>query len=426
MKNSTLLNRRKVREFALVAIMAISAIFTPLVVFADDNLSEYLIPTANSNPNDIVMGPDYNMWFTETDANQIGKTSQDGSMTVEYVIPTANSAPTEITVGPDGAMWFIESNAHKIGRITTAGIITEFLLDSTASPVEITTGPDGNLWFTDTVNNEVSRMTTAGIVTDYSVPTVNAGPHGITADVNGYIWFTERDASKIARMNPDTGIIVEYDTVTPGAMPTGITLGYNGNNLYYAESGIAKIGNITADDYGLSEEYALPDSSSVPDAIFTGFDSNCVWFTDLAPSQNRIGCINPQRDHEIWEYNLPNTNAQPLGIVSRSDDSMVWFTESTTNKLGKVVVISTGFSSDIESTVNAGEYFEFNITGYGLPTPELTMTDGILPEGVIFTNNGNGTGVISGTPTETGVFSLTFLIKTPTDMNQQWFTLNVN
>src|SRR5438105_12933595 len=71
----------------------------------------------------------------------------------EYPIPTANSQPLRITSGPDGNIWFTESNSNpsKIGRITTAGIVTEFpVITSPSAPHGITAGPDGNLWFTET------------------------------------------------------------------------------------------------------------------------------------------------------------------------------------------------------------------------------------------------------------------------------------
>src|SRR6266849_5182605 len=40
----------------------------------------------------------------------------------EFVIPTANSEANGIVGGPDGAVWFTESGANKIGRATTAGV----------------------------------------------------------------------------------------------------------------------------------------------------------------------------------------------------------------------------------------------------------------------------------------------------------------
>jgi streptogramin lyase len=38
----------------------------------------------------------------------------------EFPIPTANSQPRGITAGPDGNLWFTESSGDKIGRISTS------------------------------------------------------------------------------------------------------------------------------------------------------------------------------------------------------------------------------------------------------------------------------------------------------------------
>jgi streptogramin lyase len=80
----------------------------------------------------------------------------------EFSIPTPNSDPEVITTGPDGALWFTEANASKIGRITTAGAFVEHPTLSTNSfPTGITTGPDGALWFTEAQANKIGRITTA-------------------------------------------------------------------------------------------------------------------------------------------------------------------------------------------------------------------------------------------------------------------------
>ena len=70
----------------------------------------------------------------------------------EFLTPTAGSQPFGITRGPDGNVWFAEGLAEKIGRITPAGVVTEFALPPGTQPVQITAGPDGNLWFTEQNN----------------------------------------------------------------------------------------------------------------------------------------------------------------------------------------------------------------------------------------------------------------------------------
>src|SRR5947209_2712050 len=68
----------------------------------------------------------------------------------EYLVPTAGSQPAQITAGPDGALWFTESTANKLGRITTSGTFTEYAVPTAnAGPAGITVGPDGALWFTE-------------------------------------------------------------------------------------------------------------------------------------------------------------------------------------------------------------------------------------------------------------------------------------
>jgi hypothetical protein len=43
-----------------------------------------------------------------------------GPSITEFSVPTAASNPSGITAGPDGNLWFTEFNANKIGRITPA------------------------------------------------------------------------------------------------------------------------------------------------------------------------------------------------------------------------------------------------------------------------------------------------------------------
>jgi virginiamycin B lyase len=71
----------------------------------------------------------------------------------EFSIPTPNSNLYGITRGPDGNLWFTEQRGPggrlggAIGRITPSGVVTVFSLGSITQPNLITAGPDGNLWF---------------------------------------------------------------------------------------------------------------------------------------------------------------------------------------------------------------------------------------------------------------------------------------
>jgi streptogramin lyase len=90
--------RRTFSGGALVLALAMSASAAPVI-------TEYSIPTSNSNPQGIVAGPDGNLWFTEGDANKIGRITPAGVIT-EFQIRTPNSSPRAIAAGPDGNLWF--------------------------------------------------------------------------------------------------------------------------------------------------------------------------------------------------------------------------------------------------------------------------------------------------------------------------------
>jgi virginiamycin B lyase len=65
----------------------------------------------------LTAGPDGNVWFTESSADQLGRITMTGAVT-EFPVRTPNSSPGDITSGPGGTLWFTESSVNKIGRIT--------------------------------------------------------------------------------------------------------------------------------------------------------------------------------------------------------------------------------------------------------------------------------------------------------------------
>ena len=130
-----------------------------------------------------------------------------------------DSEPFDIIAGPDGNLWFTEYRGSRIARITPAGVVTEFNLPMPGrQPSHITTGPDGNLWFTEGAPGGIGRITPAGVVTEFlggDTPgfTAERIPSGITTGADGNLWFTEtRDPGAVVR--------VVLPSVTPTPTPT--------------------------------------------------------------------------------------------------------------------------------------------------------------------------------------------------------------
>jgi streptogramin lyase len=161
-------------------------------------VSEFSIPTQGNGAGDITAGPDGAVWFTESDAGQIGRIPADGAV-AEFALPTPNADPIGITAGPDGALWFTEAMANKVGRITTGGAVTEYRIPTPQShPTDIARGSDGALWFNEGGGNQIGRITTDGRITEYLIPSDIVGFHGlsgvtgITEGSDRAIWFIGR------------------------------------------------------------------------------------------------------------------------------------------------------------------------------------------------------------------------------------------
>jgi streptogramin lyase len=246
--------------------------------------TEKLFPlAAKAHPEYITAGSDGNMWFTEYGANKIGRITPAGAIT-EFTLPTADSQPSCITQGPDGALWFGEAGHAAVGRITTAGAITEYPAPYTTSETSgIVTGPDGNLWYTTAwPANTIARITPAGALTQYRIP--SAGASSVAVGPDGAIWFTETDSGLIGRITM-TGSIKEYSRPsTFYDQPLEITAGPDGN-MWFTEFQGGKIGRITP--AGWVDEFPLPTRNEFPVGIVQGSDG-ALWFTAARGGLGRI------------------------------------------------------------------------------------------------------------------------------------------
>jgi virginiamycin B lyase len=332
--------------FFVASVAAVSmAVCLVASAAASATITEYPIPTPQSQPYGITAGPDGALWFTErpdfnADANNVGRITTSGSIN-EFSVPTPFSEPYGITAGPDGALWFIERNpaANKIGRITTSGSFSEFPIPTPASdPVDITAGPDGALWFTEETGNKIGRVTTSGSFSEFSVPTPNSEPFGITAGPDGALWFTEASASKIGRVTT-SGSFSEFSV--HGAL-IEITAGPDGALWFTAGE---NIGRITTS--GSLSEFPIPTPQSSPYGITAGPDG-ALWFTEA--QGNNIGRITT--GGSFRECGIPTPGSDPL-VITPGPDGALWFTEANANQIGRITTAPCAPASVVLSPADA-------------------------------------------------------------------------
>jgi streptogramin lyase len=247
-------------------------------------IHEFSTP-AGENPLQVVAGSDGNIWFYSSGvSHQIVRMTPSGSFT-GYTMPTLGTIEDNMVLGPDGAIWFSDAGTTSIGKIAPTGAITEYPLTGGAFPTNITVGPDGNLWFSDN-SGAVGRITTSGSVHEYTTGLqTGADPDAITAGPDGNVWFTDQYANRraIGRVTP-AGQITEFTSGLNSDLPLDITAGADGN-LWIPQasmgsttpSAVAQItpsGQITEITKGVN-----PDGLQDGDSILAG-TAGGLWFTD--------------------------------------------------------------------------------------------------------------------------------------------------
>ncbi|HEX7520560.1 MAG TPA: LPXTG cell wall anchor domain-containing protein, partial [Acidimicrobiia bacterium] len=312
---------------AAIGLLAPLVVMSPASADSAGTITQFSIPTPSSGPVTAVPGSDGNMWFTEHDANKIGRITPSGVIT-EFDTPGFNVGPNIIARGPDGKLYFSQDTGS-VGRISTDGTFGNVVVPDNNDKVSfITNGPgDGNLWYSAFPNPDIVKLTTAGVFTPFHIPSASEAT-GMTAGPDGNLWFGERTAELIGRITP-AGSITEFPTPS-GVLVTTIAASLDGN-LWFTAQTTNQIGRITTS--GVVTMFPVPTVNSGVLGIATGPDGN-MWITEL--TANQIGRV--LADGTVTEYALPDANSQPAGIGT-GVDGRLWVVEFGANALARV---STG------------------------------------------------------------------------------------
>jgi streptogramin lyase len=296
-------------------------------------ITEFPIPSGAGSANQIVQGPDGNLWFTENDPvnNNIGKITPSGQIT-EYKIPTSGANPFGITVGPNGNLWFTEEFGDKIGEITPSGTITEFPVGTSGEfPEGITMGPDGNLWFTENLGHSIAKMTPSGTVTQYPLPTLSS-PVGIISGPNGNLWFTDKGAADAVGEITTSGTITEFKLPSIIADPTGIVLSPDKKSVWVTEDFEGHVANVSSAG-SVINDFTVPGNFPQPNGITVGPDGN-LW---IALQGGKQIDEFPVGSAQFTSYTISGSNPQPVGITSGPNNTL-WFTDQGNKSIGVITI----------------------------------------------------------------------------------------
>ena len=279
---------------------------------------------------------------------------------------------------------------------------------------------------TATVSDGQGGSCTAALVQGLSncaiIETGLASPFTVTATYNGDASYTTSTASltnaRGVSASPTGTALATLGQTTASATGLGTV-----NILQYTASPVS---TPSTGSTGVYFDVAASTGNSFASEVIQDCDLNggisLVWWNPAAHSG--AGSWQP-----VIGDPGPSYTAGPPACISATLDanSSPTVAQLTGTVFGASSISSAPtFTSRAIATVTAGSHVNLTISSSGSPTPSLTLS-GILPSGITFTDNHNGTGTVTGTlaPKKAGSYSLTLTATNSAGVTQQPFTFVV-
>lgn len=260
----------------------------------------------------VAVASDDTIWFAEQYANYIGHYSPDSKKFQVYHLPLLTipnpsnakktlslpSAPNDLAFDAHGNLWFTELNADSLGRLDTrTGAITQFPLSTPRTvqkldPYGITVDPLGTVWFTESSSTRLGRLDpNTGQISYFSLPDSSDPLMEVASDTQGMIWATSFSSGLVLRFDPRTGAFKPYYAPYKGngaGGVYGVSLTADGE-VWVALTGENSIAHldVAANRFVI---YAVPTQSALPLGLVMG-PNHTVWFTEAG--KDRIGMLQP-------------------------------------------------------------------------------------------------------------------------------------
>jgi virginiamycin B lyase len=298
--------------------------------------------------NAMAAGPDGNVWFTIKTANEVGKITPSGTLTLYPV--SGNVQPSSIVAGPGGDLYFTESNGPALGRITTGGTISQIALPPGGGNDQSTAkGPGGTIWFAN--YSEVLELTSAGKIVVHHQPASQT--HliwQIAVASNGYVWFTSQDRPRgssryaLYQLTPAGKEVAHLEPSGQG--PGGwLTIGPDANIWFGIAGGADEVVRMTP--AGKVTVFPLSKNCGWAGTITSG-PGHDVWVAQSA--MNAIfgvtphalpGCIDQiTTAGKITTHVLTTTSF--IGAITAGPDGNVWFPDSPQGAAGSIDRLTIG------------------------------------------------------------------------------------
>jgi streptogramin lyase len=359
------------RGFAAVAavLVAVSAVLLPARAAPSRAATIVDIPA-------MTLGPDGNVWFAGGRANNIGRVTPSGKVTLFKLPFLAN--PRGIAPGPGGAIYFSEYQDGNIGRITMAGKISQIVLSIKHVFTDyLVRAPNNTLWFAD--GNNIGELTASLKFVLHRLPFLIVAEN-LAETSSGNLWFTDfapysikgSDHSVIIRMTPQGGITAFPISYGTSGIATGLAAGPDGN-LWYTWTAKGLIGRVTT--AGKNTIVKTSATVGAPQGVVSG-PNRSLWLacaettlvsktTSVFPAA--IESLTPQGSTRAFPVVSAGVGGTEISAITVRSDGNLWFPDAT-----YVSGIVNG--ATIDRMTPGGKLTRFPIPGVATPNPAPTPT----------------------------------------------------
>jgi virginiamycin B lyase len=289
----------------------------------------------------------------------------------EFAVDGGVGADNDIVEGPDGNMWVTRESVNGVARITPAGVVTEFPLANTAYGIAV--GPDDNLWVSTTIGVikvppgdpdnptafDVGLANGRGIVagpddrmwvagtdqlvsfdvadpegTDDSTAIAGLAPHGMSVGTDGLLWIADGNGRVISATAAPTPTVTPYDIqINAAGGAQDVAGGPNGQVAYAAPTTDPQtVGRITPGGSPLKTELVASDPFGV-----TFAPDGAYW---VARSQtNDLLRLTPDGQTTTLTGFAPSGGVGPRKIAPGPNDTL-WVTLDTPEKVARVTGVT--------------------------------------------------------------------------------------
>lgn len=297
-------------------------------------VQEYVLPDTAAFPNDIAVGADGDVWYTDRLRSRVARLDPETGVVTQYDTPTPASAPYGITVADDGAVWYAGSRAGVLGRVDPAtGEITEHPVGGGGPHGVVAVGD--RIWFTMRRSGGygwLDRSTGERRIFEFLISAGHSGrdqgPYALVA-AGGSLWFTAMGEPALFQISERNGALQRIELGVRG-WPRRLAVGADGD-VWYSNFPRGRLGRLSARS-GKVEEIPLVRTPAEPYGIAVDPHGR-VWVNEAR--NDRMMGYDPATD-EFRALTIPTPGATVRHIAVDAERRRIWLPLSGTHRIGRI------------------------------------------------------------------------------------------